>query len=168
MTSGIKVSIPNRILCVCMGNTCRSPIMAALLKHEFDACGLNIVVESAGLDEEEGKPASPDAVTEMAKRGLDISSHRNRLLDNAEPNRFDRILCANQEVVTVITNFYPQHMPGVVPMDRLEVVDADRGGIADPFEKGPKAYAACTKQIEAAMRRIAMEITTGRRAKPAD
>ncbi|MBL8986000.1 MAG: low molecular weight protein arginine phosphatase [Gemmatimonadetes bacterium] len=71
-----------RILVVCTGNTCRSPLAAALLARGLQAAGRSdIVVESAGTGAWEGAPASEGSYLVALEHGLDLSSHRARMLD---------------------------------------------------------------------------------------
>lgn len=64
-----------RVLVVCTANMCRSPMAEALLDRVTPA---DVVVGSAGVLAEVGRPATPRAVEVMARRGLDISAHRSR------------------------------------------------------------------------------------------
>jgi protein-tyrosine phosphatase len=66
-----------RILVLCEGNHCRSPLAEALLKAQL---GPGFEVASAGLAALVGRPAHPEAVRLLAERGLDLSSHRGRQL----------------------------------------------------------------------------------------
>jgi protein-tyrosine-phosphatase len=67
------------ILLLCTGNTCRSPMAAALLGRRLDAAGVKAGVSSAGLLFD-GKPATDHGLKVMAHRGLDTSGHRSRRL----------------------------------------------------------------------------------------
>ena len=70
-----------RILLVCTGNICRSPLAEALLKRDLAARGLEeIEVGSAGTGAWDGAPASEGAYLVGLERGLDLSGHRARLL----------------------------------------------------------------------------------------
>jgi len=64
---------------VCTGNTCRSPMAAALLFRQLEDAGVKCVVSSAGLLFD-GRPATDHGVAVMADRGLDTSGHRSRRL----------------------------------------------------------------------------------------
>jgi protein-tyrosine phosphatase len=64
---------------LCTGNTCRSPMAAALLGRRLDEAGVKAVVSSAGLLFD-GKPATDHGQAVMAGRGLDTSGHRSRKL----------------------------------------------------------------------------------------
>jgi protein-tyrosine phosphatase len=71
-----------RLLTVCTGNICRSPMAAALLRHHLDArgCG-DVEVGSAGTWAEQGFPASSGAQDVMRTIGIDISGHRSQPLE---------------------------------------------------------------------------------------
>lgn len=64
------------VLFVCTGNTCRSPLAAALLRRALTRAGIeDVSVSSAGLAAGEGDPASTGARTAGAEAGLDLTDH---------------------------------------------------------------------------------------------
>lgn len=75
MTGEAAVSI----VVICTGNICRSPMAQVLLQHDLEVRGVPASVSSAGtLDLRE--PAAVESVAAMADRGLDLTSHRSRVL----------------------------------------------------------------------------------------
>jgi protein-tyrosine phosphatase len=72
---------PLRVLTVCTGNTCRSPMAAALVAARFGDAGICVEVASVGTLGWSGRPATAYAVEVMHNMGLDISSHRSRRIE---------------------------------------------------------------------------------------
>ena len=70
--------ILKKVLVVCTGNTCRSPMAAGWLNKKLTGKGWE--AESAGVAAWGGAPASPEAVVVMREIGVDISAHRSRAL----------------------------------------------------------------------------------------
>ena len=71
----------NQILLVCTGNTCRSPMAEAMLRQKLQERGVDgVLVSSAGSGAWDGAPASEGAYLVALEHGLDLSSHRARLL----------------------------------------------------------------------------------------
>jgi protein-tyrosine-phosphatase len=68
------------VLFVCTGNTCRSPLAAALWRRAAAARGLNVHAESAGVAAREGAPASAEAIAVAREAGLDLGGHSAQLL----------------------------------------------------------------------------------------
>ena len=82
-----------RVLLVCTGNICRSPLAAALLQRAITERGAEgIEVSSAGTGAWDGAPVSEGAYLVGLEQGLDLSAHRARLLTRDLAERSDLIL----------------------------------------------------------------------------
>ncbi len=83
-----------RIVFVCTKNQFRSPLAAVILKHKLDS--LNVpgewVVESAGSWVANLAPATPEALNEAAKRGLDLSKHSSKGIEGIHREQIDLFL----------------------------------------------------------------------------
>src|SRR5438105_1519215 len=80
---------PVRLLFVCIGNTCRSPLAAAVASALL---GSRVHAESAGITET-GRPAASDAITVLQERfGMDLTTHRSRHLDEVALTQFDVLI----------------------------------------------------------------------------
>ncbi|MFZ3101447.1 MAG: low molecular weight protein arginine phosphatase [Desulfitobacteriaceae bacterium] len=64
-----------KLLFVCTGNTCRSPMAEGLAKASF---GLENEISSAGLEAWKDTEASVQAITVMKEMGIDLKGHRSR------------------------------------------------------------------------------------------
>lgn len=82
------------VLIVCSGNTCRSPLAAAMLRARLAQHqeGGDVSVSSAGTSAWDGSPASEGSYLVALERGLDLSNHRARMLTTSEVERADLIL----------------------------------------------------------------------------
>lgn len=82
-----------RVLLVCTGNICRSPLAEAIMRRELTALGRDdITVTSAGTGAWDGAPASEGAYLVGLEHGLDLSAHRARLLTRDLAERADVVL----------------------------------------------------------------------------
>ena len=86
-----------RVLVVCLGNICRSPIAEAVLRARAVAAGVDIEVDSAGTGFWHiGNPPDARAQRAAASRGYDLSEQRARQVVPADFNRFDLILAVDR------------------------------------------------------------------------
>ena len=88
-----------RVLFVCLGNICRSPMGEFILKKEAASRGVadRLAVASAGTSgEEEGNPVYPPARAELAKHGIRCDGKRALQLQRADGERYDYILCMEE------------------------------------------------------------------------
>jgi protein-tyrosine-phosphatase len=84
--------VTKRVVLVCTGNICRSPLAEALLQSALRERGADVIVSSAGTGAWDGAPASEGAYLVGLERGLDLSGHRARLLTREVVEQADLIL----------------------------------------------------------------------------
>lgn len=132
-----------RLLCVCTGNTCRSPMLMMLLRASLAGVGgIRATVESAGTAAADGEPASAHAIACMGRRGLDLGGHRSRHLGRLDLGGYDRFLCMTDRHAAALRSLG-------VPATQLEVVNATQRGVPDPFGGDLEDYEACARVLEA-------------------
>lgn len=82
-----------RILMVCLGNICRSPMAEGVLKHKAVERGIPIEVDSAGTSNwHEGEQPDGRAMATMREHGIDIGYQRSRPFQVKDFEHFDHIL----------------------------------------------------------------------------
>lgn len=126
-----------RILFVCLGNICRSPMAEFVLKDMVKKAGLSsgFHIESAAVSAEElGNPVYPPARRELAAHGISCQGKTARLMTRADYDRFDLQVCmdsANLRRMERICGGDPQGK-----MSRLLDHTAYPGDVADPWYTG--------------------------------
>lgn len=87
-----------RVLVICLGNICRSPIGEELLRQQGIKRNLSLEVDSAGtIDWHAGKGPDSRSQAVMRTHGLDISDQLSRPLKATDFDHFDVILCMDQQ-----------------------------------------------------------------------
>lgn len=83
---------PLRLLFVCSGNLCRSPMAAGIARHLGQERGIDLEVKSCGTIARAGMEASENAVVACQEKGVDISDHRAQPLSRELVEWADQIL----------------------------------------------------------------------------
>jgi protein-tyrosine phosphatase len=102
-----------KILIVCLGNICRSPMAQRVLQHMALACGAGgaISVDSAGTGANTGEHADPRTEATLARRGYLPGKLRARRVVAADFERFDLILAMDAHNLTQLRKACPpQHV----------------------------------------------------------
>ncbi len=102
--------LKKKILVVCTGNTCRSPMAEAFVRREFEkkGYGSRIEVSSCGTGTRDGIPASSESVFVMRNREIDISAHRSRRLKSEFVKDAALIIAMNPSHEETLLEKYPE------------------------------------------------------------
>ncbi|MEW6052842.1 MAG: low molecular weight protein arginine phosphatase [Nitrospirota bacterium] len=128
---GVSMSI-KRILIVCQGNTCRSPMAAAIASSLLGAAA---EVQSAGLDTADGLRPTNQALTVMKEMGLDINHHRSRSLRRQDLTSFDLIIAMTPSIVSELC---------AMGADSKKILGLN---ISDPYGESIEVYRITANEI---------------------
>ncbi|MBL8848360.1 MAG: Sua5/YciO/YrdC/YwlC family protein [Planctomycetaceae bacterium] len=144
------------ILFVCTGNTCRSPMAAAVFRKLLSArlqCGEDELpsrgyrVESAGLAASHGMPASPEAVQLVERAGGHLARHESRPLSIRLLSQADYVFTMTNAHRSTILQHHPEFGT------RVRTLADDGSDISDPIGQGFDEYRRCLEQITAHVKR---------------
>ena len=156
-----------RILFVCLGNICRSPTAAGVLRTlaAREAPELSIEVDSAGTAAYHvGEPPDPRTRQAAARRGYDLSALRARIVEPGDFERFDLIVAMDRENLRVLRRRAP---PAAHERLRLLLEFAPEAGpedVPDPYYGGPNGFDEVLDLIEAAARGLLAHLRQRSRA----
>ena len=140
----------NKVLCVCLGNSSRSPMMQAVLQHHL---GETFQVESAGvLEQAAGLGANPRSILCMSERGIDLTGHTRRWIGDLDLGQYAWIICVGPDEAGQVRAALNDAPTTVV------VANAQNGGIPDPYEFGLQGYRDCLALLDVVMPEIARRI----------
>ncbi|HLP22014.1 MAG TPA: low molecular weight protein-tyrosine-phosphatase [Chitinophagales bacterium] len=95
-----------KILMVCLGNICRSPIAHGLLQHKVEKLGLDWEIDSAGTsDWHKGELPNENSIKVMGRYGIDINYQRSRPIERKDLEYYDVIYvmdASNHETVVTM------------------------------------------------------------------
>jgi len=88
-----------KILFVCLGNICRSPLAVGVLQKQVEELNLNWEIASAGLaNKYVGCTADPRVITVAKKHGVDLSRHIARKFQISDFDQYDCIITMDDEL----------------------------------------------------------------------
>jgi protein-tyrosine phosphatase len=142
----------SRVLIVCSGNICRSP-MAEVVLRSLDP---RLVVDSAGTGSwHEGEGMDVRAIDALRSRGYDGTDHRARQVAPRWLAQRDLVLAADrghlrhlQHLATNVAGAAPLRLLGEFAANNLSGGSFEVPDIPDPYYKGPAEFAACLELIE--------------------
>lgn len=140
-----------KVLFVCHGNICRSPMGEMVLKDMTRKAGLadRYEIDSAAVSTEEiGNRVYPPARRALAEHGVACCDHRARQITRADLERFDRIYYMDRSNARYLERMFP----GVWKEKCRPLLDRD---VADPWYTGD--FEATWQDITAGCRRIMEE-----------
>jgi protein-tyrosine phosphatase len=145
-----------RILFVCLGNTCRSPLAEGIMRQRLAEEGLlgRVVVDSAGVSgRTDGLKPDPRARRVARSHGLTLGSQRARTFEQADFDRFDRIVVFDRGILEAVTSAARSE----ADRSRVSPIRGE-GEIADPVAGDYAVYVRTYDDIAAACEALLGEI----------
>ena len=146
-----------RVLFVCLGNICRSPLAQGLFRAAVEARGLGdrFTIDSAGTGNwHTGEPPDPRAIAVAEKNGIDISDQRARPVDREDFHRFDLILGMDHENVHNLTRMAAFDSTATIDLFNEQATGETRD-VADPYYGDDSAFDAAYGDIAAGAEALA-------------
>ena len=134
-----------KVLFVCTGNTCRSPMAEGILKDLAEKKGLDIEAASAGISVYFGDMANIKSIEAMDKIGLDISGHISKHLSEEMVEEADLILTMSRNHKESILFSHPDGIEKIFTLNEYGL--GRNRDIKDPFGQSLEVYEKTRDEI---------------------
>ncbi|TDW99302.1 low molecular weight protein-tyrosine-phosphatase [Dinghuibacter silviterrae] len=145
-----------RVLMVCLGNICRSPLAEGILQHQAGEAGLSMQVDSAGTAGYHIGEA-PHRLSQKVARmnGIDIGRHKGRQFHKEDMDRFDRIYVMDSENYNDVRRAAGDKWdPSKVDLLLNELYPGENRAVPDPWYGEEDGYHAVYSMVDKACQNI--------------
>jgi len=156
----VKMSVP-RVLLVCLGNICRSPMAQGLFEHHARRLGCQAVIDSAGLaDFHVGKRPDVRAIEAAKARSIDIAHLTARQVMDHDFYRFDQIFAMDMANLSDLRARQPQDSMATVALV-MGLVDPLGGpaAVPDPYFGDRSGFETVIEMLDQAASAWAAQVT---------
>ena len=150
----------SKILMVCLGNICRSPLAHGILSHKASIENLPIIVDSAGTGSWHiGSAPDPRSIATAKKYGIDISMQKARQFNTHDFNDFDHIFVMDKSNLTdkIKTRIFSLLEVELIlkQLESTEVLS-----VPDPYYGGDQGFEHVYQLLDKACQQIIENIKT--------
>ena len=139
---------PQRILTVCLGNICRSPIAHGLLIHHANNLGISVEIDSAGtISNHAGSLPDPRSIDIMIRNNHDISSQRSRIVKREDFEYYDLILVMDKSNYTDLCTLADND----AQRSKINLVLPHGAEVPDPYFGGDSGFESVYKMLDEAI-----------------
>lgn len=150
--------MPVRILMVCLGNICRSPLAEGILQSKLPKD--KFIVDSAGTGNwHSGEQPDKRSILTAKNRGLDISCQKARQVRQSDFTDFDHIYVMDSSNLRDVTKLAPNDTSrSKVKLMMDEIFPGQKIDVPDPYYGGPEGFDKVYDMLDEACERVAQKL----------
>ena len=137
-----------KILFLCDGNTCRSPLAEAILNKKAKEKNLSLSAESAGLGAMSGDESGAGCIYAAEALGLDLKAHRSR--------PFSHYMTDGSDLFVVMNNEQKKALSSYISEEKIYVLC---DGVDEPCGENMESYISCAKEISRGIDELIAELS---------
>lgn len=145
-----------KVLFVCLGNICRSPLAEAAFRAEAERIGLDAVADSAGTgDWHAGQAPDRRAIATAGRNHVDISHLRARQVTRGDFERFDHIVALDEENLADLEPLQPPGTRARLSLLLDHVPGREGQAVVDPYYGDDRHFDLTWSDVTEAARGLA-------------
>lgn len=143
---------PTKILMVCLGNICRSPLAQGILESKITS---NTVVDSSGTAAYHvGNPPDPRSIAVAKQNGIRISQFRARKFTREDFKNFNHIYVMDQSNYKDVIGLAETREE----QEKVSLLLPDEKEVPDPYYGGPEGFESCYSLLDDACTQIVKKL----------
>ena len=147
----------HRLLFVCLGNICRSPLAQGVFAHVADEAGIGdrFFIDSAGTEAwNVGNPPDARSQSVALANGIDLSGQRARQIRTQDFEEFDIIIAMDRSNHAVLLDLAPDGFDHKVHLFLGEISDPGSREVPDPYYGGVEGFKEVFDMVDAGARAL--------------
>lgn len=146
--------MPVKILMVCLGNICRSPLAEGILRSKLDS---NFIIDSAGTGGwHVGESPDQRSIETAKQNNIDISHQKARKFSIADFDSFDYVYVMDQSNYKDVINLAPNE----VAKAKVALILGDSKEVPDPYYGGQEGFENVYYLLDQACEEIAKNLSS--------
>ena len=143
---------PTKILMVCLGNICRSPLAQGILESKITS---NTFIDSAGTAAYHvGNQPDPRSIAVAKQNGIPISQFRARKFTREDFKNFNHIYVMDQSNYKDVIGLAETH----AEQEKVSLLLPDKKDVPDPYYGGPEGFESCYSLLDDACTQIVKKL----------
>lgn len=149
-----------KLLFVCIGNICRSPIAEGVMKKLCQEHGLKWEIDSAGTSGyHQGEAPHTDSIRVCKENGIDISEQKSRPLKRNDYTDFDFIFTLADDVHKSVMDYKPENSSAEINLFLDALYPGENKSVKDPWYGTSSDYEDVYDEIHACCKAILTQLT---------